>query len=254
MNGRRDARTAGALGGAPSRATGCTLCVVDPPPRDGPWARKHGGLKLDWHSDVGRLGALLEWWPVGRDGDAGVPLPVAGALAAGLAKAATVVGCTLDVPADATDAWTPAPGGHAVRFATHRWLGVGPRPLGLLATQVATVAERFFDDRTFAWSNESQLLLLAPPGTLPRVDRALVEACFAVPVRVGASALRERGVVGLVVAGVDGALAGFYPLDPAWRARAVRALADAAAAAGVRWEERTASAHWAGVTAAGGRP
>ena len=211
-----------------------TLRLADPPPDDLEAAR-HGGLKLDWRSEVGRHGQLLEWWPVGRDRDAGVPLPIVRTLARGLAQATTVVGCTLDVPATVTGEWTPVPGGHARRFARRSWVGVGRLPLGLLATRDADAVARLFDDDAFAWSSENQLLLLAPPDTLPRVDRALVEACFARPIATAARRLAEAGVVGLVVAGVD-------PL--------ARVLAESAAAAGVHWEHEGPSVYGSGQASA----
>lgn len=231
-------------GPAGARASGpFTLELIAPPPSS-LGDEEHGGLKLDWHSDVGRTGALLGWWPIGRDNDAGVPVVVVDAIAAGLCAVSTVAGCTLDVPDSAGPEWRAVPGGHACRFPGCRRLGFGAPPLGLIATRHPRVVAGFFDADGFPWALERQLFLLAPPGTLPRLDRALVGACFRLPIPATTAQLTRAGVVGLVRAGVDGDVAGLYVLDPGWRASVVRALADAVVAAGGRWEEHDGRAHW----------
>lgn len=232
-----------AMSSAAPPPAGAAVTLVAPPPSDPPDVREHGGLKLDWHTEVGRTGMLLEWRPVGREADAGVPLPVVGALAAGLCAVTTVAGCTLDFPAAVGAHWTAVPGGHAVRFAGRRVLGFGPLPVGVLASRAPAVVARFFDDDTFVWTHETQLLLLAPPDTLPALDRALVSACLAVPIEASLAQLAAAGIIGLARAGVDGDVAGLYLPDPAWRQTVVGALAGAVTAAGLRWGERDGTAH-----------
>ena len=220
------------------------LRLYSPPPPDPPGVEMHGGLKLDWHSDVGRTGVLLDWWPVGRGVDAGVPVPVARALSAGFCAVTTVAGCTLDAPEATGPEWAAVPGGYVCRYPGRRWLGIGPHPLGLRASREVDVVTQLFDDDDFGWALESQVLFLAPPDQLPRLDRAVVEACFAVPIRTSVARLASAGVVGVVCAGVDGDVAGLYVPDPEWRRVIMGALADAALGAGGRWEERDGATFW----------
>lgn len=224
-------------------AQGFRIELSRPPVGDVAFEERYG-YKLDWRSDVGRTGMLLQWQPVGRGVDAGVPPAVVHALAAGLCAATTVVGCTLDVPEAIGPEWTAVPTGHACRFAGRRVLGFGPPPLGLHASQNPQTVAALFDDDTFVWSHESQLLLLAPPGTLPRLDQALVESCFRVPMPVTTAQLVDAGVSGLLRAGVDGDVGGLYVLAPEWHAPIVGALDHAVTAAGGRWGEPDGTARW----------
>jgi hypothetical protein len=209
----------------------------------------HGGFKVDARSEVGRTGALLDWQVPVRSVDAGMPADVARALADALCAVAAVTGCTLALPADVGPEWTPVPGGHARRLGGPWWRR-GDR-VGLLASRAPAVVAGLFADESFPWWNESQLLLLTPPGVLPALDRAAVDACFALPMRVSRAQLAAAGVVGLVRAGVDGDVAGLYFPAPEWRSPLVGALAAAVTAAGGRWEKHDGAEHAA---VAGARP
>lgn len=217
----------------PAPASGPFRAELVLPPHAG-GARADDGLKLDWQSEVGHTGLLLRWQPVGRGDDAGVPPEVARAIATGLCAAGTVAGCTLDVPDTAGAAWVAVPGGHACRLARGWW--ERPRHIGLLASDRPDVVERLFEDDGFPWSLESQVLFVAPPGALPQLDAALVLACLAVPIRASVAQLVEAGVRGLLVAGVDGDVAGLYALNAEWRARLVQHVGAAVVAAGAQWE------------------
>lgn len=203
----------------------------------------HGGLKLDWRSDVGRTGALLEWRVPVRSVDAGMPTEVAQILAVALCRVATVTGCTLTLPPGVGAAWAPVPGGQACRF-DGPWWRRSRDDIGLLASRDPAVVARFFDDDTFPWSLENQLLVLSAPDAVPALDRAAVEACFAVPMRITRAQLVEAEVTGLLRAGVDGDVAGLYVPAPDARETVERALADATRAAGAHWEVRDGAEHW----------
>ncbi len=210
---------------------------IPPAPED-----DHGGLKLDRRSEVGRAGALLEWRVPARPVDGGMPPEVARTIATALCAVANVAGCTGRVPEHFGAAWTTVPEGHMCRLPGRWW--ERPRHVGVLASQDPSVVVRLFDDDEFVWALESQLLFLSPRDTLPRLDRALVEGCFALPIAVTPAQLAAAGVVGFVRAGVDGDVAGVYVPAPEWRARVVRALAAAAATAGGRWADHDGAAHW----------
>ena len=203
---------------------------------------EHGGLKLDWRSEVGRTGVLLAWEMAERPVDGGMPAAVARLVATALCAHATVAGCTLSLPPRVGPEWTPVPGGHACRFAGPWWRG-RRHDVGLLASRDPAVVARLFDDADFAWANESQLLLLSPAGTLPTVDRAFVEDGFALPLALSSARLATARVTGLVRAGVDGAVAGLYLADAHRRTALLEALAAEADAAGARWEVRDGATH-----------
>lgn len=229
----------------------------------------HGGLKLDATSALGRAGVLLDWTMPEPPVDAGMPPTVARMFAealCGIADASEaasegatgrrsgrvigcVIGCTDAVPATADATWREVPGGAAcrVRAADRPWWRGRGRDVGLLASDQPAVIAPLFDDDAFAWAHETQLLLLARAAphaaALPPLDLAFVAGACAVPLAVSAGDLAALGVVGLLRAGVDGAVAGLYVPDPAARRAVLDAIAAATRAAGARWEERDGATH-----------
>ncbi len=225
-------------------AAGTALHLYRPPPAV-------PGLKLDWHSALGSTGVLLDWETAEPMVDGGVPPAVRALLAAGLAAAGTVAACTTRVADDVGRDWTRVPQGYDCRLPGG--LLARRRSVAVRATRDLAEVARFFDETLFDWAQESQLLLLAPPGplpdelpdVLPTLDRALVDGCLAQPMTTTPDQLRAAGLIGIVRPGVDGGMAGLYVPDAAARAAVLGALATAARVAGAAWLERDGAEHWA---------
>ena len=163
---------------------------------------------------------LLAWridpWPV----DAGVPERLASAMAEALCACGPVAHLASPLPdLRPVQGWRHGPDGapwcrHAVRLPPGNRLFGRRQPLSLIATTDPTTAVAAFDTAGFDWCLQGQIIFLLPSGKLPPVDgTALAELMTGAPASAR-SLSRQTMLRGLMLPGVDGAVAQIVGFDP----------------------------------------
>ena len=163
---------------------------------------------------------LLTWqidpWPI----DAGLPEPLASVFAEALCMCGVVAHLSPPFPGLAPQqGWTrsadhPSRWHHAVRDPLMRRVIGRATPLSLTATADPATAAEGFDTVGFDWSQQGQIVFLLPSGDLPPVDGlALAQLMDGSP--ASARSLSGEPVLrGLMLPGVDGAVAQIVAFDP----------------------------------------
>jgi hypothetical protein len=199
-------------------------------------------------SDLGVL--LIGWITREVQVDAGVPSEVVEVLSKVLTRL-TVVTFLGEYPTSsprAPNQWLDV-GGARVTVLTKKPSALSrPRPLPLVATRDANVAQELFRSAAFDWNQQAQLALLSEPGPPPAVTYDLVEQC--VHRSAIAGAIRELRLRGILYPAVDGDFATLVSDDPAFAQDFERELSRACEAAGISFtitsEEEFRHTRWIG--------
>lgn len=162
---------------------------------------------------------LLGWNGFDRDADG---VPVAHLLAAALVRNALV---TFPVGI------RPPLGDRFLRPLIRRRWCVG-RHFFFIHTTEVDVARSLFDVDCFDWTQGGQFVFLSPVGVAAPL---LTEAELDPSDEPDFDRLAARGVTGLVLAGVDGVVAGLYASEEALRSSVVESLQAACKAMGAEW-------------------
>jgi hypothetical protein len=163
---------------------------------------------------TGRL-TLVGWSQTTSRHDAGVPEEVARVLARALTSIARVT-----FPSSAADGatrlWSPS-GDDLVRALTGQGFGDRvvaklrgrPPDVALMSTRRPETAMRLFDDASFPWWMQGQVVLLSDPDAPPPdLDEDALLALFGEDWTKHAALLAANGVRGIMRPGVDGDVAG----------------------------------------------
>jgi len=168
---------------------------------------------------TGRL-TLVGWSQIPDPPDAGVPDEVARVMARALTSTARVTFPSSGATEGATRVWSPL-GDDLARALSGK--GISDRVLGklrgrppnvaLMSTRRPETAIRLFDDASFPWWMQGQVVLLsdleAPP---PDIDKDALLALFGEDWTKRAAPLAAAGVEGIMRPGVDGDVAGLLSL------------------------------------------
>ena len=191
---------------------------------------------------TGRV-TLLGWSQTTERHDAGVPDEVAGVLARALTSTARVTFPSSAATDGATRVWSPL-GDDLARALSGK--GISDRVLGklrgrppnvaLMSTRRPDTAMRLFDDASFPWWMQGQVVLLsgldAPP---PDLDEDALLALFGEDWTKRAAPLAAAGIEGIVRPGVDGDVAGLLSLRDEFEQTVLNALERETRLAGFDW-------------------
>ena len=191
---------------------------------------------------TGRL-TLLGWSQTPESVDAGVPDEVAGALARALTSIARVTFPSSAATDGATRAWSPAGddlvqalGGKGFGERVVAKLRGRPPNVALMSTRRPETAMRLFDDASFPWWMQGQVVLLsgldAPP---PDIDEDALLALFGEDWTTRAASVAAAGIKAIMRPGVDGDVAGLLSLRDEFEQTVLDTLERETRLAGFNW-------------------
>jgi len=191
---------------------------------------------------TGRL-TLIGWKQTPEPHDAGVPEEVAHVLARALTSVARVTFPCSSVKPVATSGWSPVDG-DLVRLLTGKGIGERivaslkgkPPDITLISTRQPETALRLFDDPSFPWWLQGQVVLLSQPDAPPPdIDEEALLALFGENWTQNAASLAPVGIGGILRPGVDGDVAGLLSLTDAFDQAVFAALESETRRAGFNW-------------------
>ncbi len=191
---------------------------------------------------TGRL-TLIGWKQTPEPHDAGVPEEVAPVLARALTSVARVTFPCSSVKPVATSGWSPMDG-DLVRVLTGKGFGERivarlkgkPPDITVMSTRRPETAMRLFDDPSFPWWQQGQVVLLSDPDAPPRdIDEETLLALFGENWTQHAASLAPIGIAGILRPGVDGDVAGLLSLTDAFDQAVLAALVSETQGAGFKW-------------------
>ena len=190
---------------------------------------------------TGRL-TLVGWSETTSRHDAGVPEEVSRVLARALTSIARVTFPSAAAEG-ATGVWSPL-GDDLVRVLTGK--GVADRVVAklrgrpsdvvLLSTRRPETAMRLFDDASFPWWMQGQVVLLSgPEAPPPDIDEDALLALFGQDWTKRAAPLAAAGIAGIMRPGVDGDVAGLLSLRDEFEPVVLDTLERETRLAGFEW-------------------
>jgi hypothetical protein len=190
-----------------------------------------------------RTMTLIGWHQSPPPPDAGVPQPVARALAGAFTAVARATFLSSHAHPSASGAWSDC-GGDQVRVLTRKGVASRiaarlrgtPQNITLVSTRRADAAAQLFGDEGFPWWMQGQIVLLsqldAPP---PGIDEPQLLALFADDWTARADALAAERVEAMVRPGVDGDVAGLLAFSESFEREVLAALEREARSLGATW-------------------
>ncbi|HEV7406741.1 MAG TPA: hypothetical protein VGO11_27575 [Chthoniobacteraceae bacterium] len=183
----------------------------------------------------------LSWDGAEAATDGEPPWKMAILLSRAMTRNAMVAFFSATVPEEASMAWTVTGSGFQCRLrARHRWF-FQRDSLGVRCSAEPETVALLFDDAVYHWTMQSQAAVFSPAGRPPpplnyEVMRALFET--SIPHDTFQAVVDETkasAVSGLLIPGVDGAVAGVAMADAVFEAAFLEALEVEAKHAGVRF-------------------
>ena len=164
---------------------------------------------------------LIGWKKDPEPVDGGVPDDVAPVLARAFTSLGRVTCLSSAVHASTGGGW---------------WFKRAPGPADLMSTTDPQIVVHAFEDGTHPWWMQGQVLLIsAPAGPPPGIDRKQLLAVLENEWSETADQLAALGVIGVVRPGVDGDLAGLFTLTADARDASLTALEREARRASFDW-------------------
>jgi len=191
---------------------------------------------------TGRL-TLLGWSQTTERHDAGVPEDVTRVLGRVLTSTARVTFPSSAATDGATRVWSPV-GDDLVRALSGKGFGERvvaklrgrPPNVALMSTRRPETAMRLFDDASFPWWMQGQVVLLSGVDALPPdVDEDALLALFGEDWTKRATPLAAAGIEGIMRPGVDGDVAGLLSLKDEFEQTVLDALERETRLAGFGW-------------------
>ncbi len=186
---------------------------------------------------------LIGWRVYPTPVDAGMPETVGEVLARVMTSAANAVFLSSDVKGGVPNEWRIV-GEDAVCVLKEpnplksflNSLSSRKSDLVLLSTREPDKVIRLFDDGTYPWWLQGQIVLLSEPKQImPEIDRQSLLSLFEDDWMQQALYLQSTGIQCVVRPGVDGDVAGFLFLTDAFRNRFLKTLEDESRADGFEW-------------------
>jgi hypothetical protein len=186
---------------------------------------------------------LIGWKQTPEPHDAGVPEAVARVLARALTSVARVTFPCSSVKPVATSGWSPMDG-DLIRVLTGKGFGERivarlkgkPTDITLMSTRRPETAMRLFDDPSFPWWLQGQMVLLSDTDAPPRdIDEETLLALFGESWTQHAASLAPVGIDGILRPGVDGDVAGLLSLTDAFEQAVLAELENETRRAGINW-------------------
>jgi hypothetical protein len=167
--------------------------------------------------------------------EGGVPDEVAEILAKSLTSAALVTFPSIESPSGIGDYVRRIDAGLLESLAA-AFLRTPPA-FNLISTTRPESAKRLFDQESFPWDMQGQIILLSLLGSPPPVfDRKTLSSVMEGNLQVDFKMLSSIGVQAIIYPGVDGDVAGFVSSSPAFAGEILQAIESEAVRSGFNWE------------------
>jgi hypothetical protein len=186
---------------------------------------------------------LIGWRQIPTPNDAGVPDKVAAILARALTSVARLTFPSSSTAGAPSGEWAPLAedlvrslgnGGLAERI--RNTIGHVPATIALLSTRRPESAVRLFDDESFPWWLQGQVVVLSSPEAAPPdIDRTTVLSFLTDDWSKRAANLAPAGIAAVMRPGVDGDVAGLLSLTVAFETALLAALEKETSRAGFDW-------------------